>query len=86
MGLYNIGFLTFCVILSCIIFIGILKNILTEYGFGLLIGILVIGIISWDILVTFQYREIIRKIDLTYSNTEKQILLYKLVKYFGTQP
>jgi hypothetical protein len=86
MGLYNIAFLIFCVILICIIFIVISKNILTEYGVGLLIGILVIGIIGWDIWVNIQYWEMMRKIDLAYSDTERQILFYKLIKCFGTHP
>jgi hypothetical protein len=86
MGLYGIGFLIFCVVLACLILICTLTNILTEYGIGLLIGILVIGIIGYDIWEDFQFREMMREIDQACSDMEKQILLSKLMKYFGTQP
>ena len=86
MDLFNIGFLTFCVILILLIFIGVSKNVLTRYGVGLLIGILVLGVISYDILANLQFREVIQEIDLPGSDTERQILLQELMKYSGYQP
>jgi hypothetical protein len=86
MGIYNIGFFIFCIILILLTFIGVSKNILTEYGLGLLIGVLVLGIIGYDIWEDVQIREIMQKIDLTNSDTERQMLLQELTKYFGTQP
>lgn len=70
MELYNICFLIFCMILSLLILIGISKNVLTEYGAGLLIGIFVLAIIGYDIWENFQFKETMQKIDLTNSNTD----------------
>jgi hypothetical protein len=86
MGLYDILFLTFCVILFLLIFLGVSKNALTKYGVGLLIGILVLGVVSYDIWANLQVREVTRRIDLTGSDAERQILLQKLMKYFGDRP
>jgi hypothetical protein len=86
MGVYNIGFLIFCVVMALFVFIGISKNALTKYGAGLLIGVLVFGIIGYDIWANIQFQEVLRKIDLTDSDTEKQILLQNLMKNFGTRP
>jgi hypothetical protein len=57
-------------ILSLLILIGISKNVLTEYGAGLLIGIFVLAIIGYDIWENFQFKETMQKIDLTNSNTD----------------
>jgi Kef-type K+ transport system membrane component KefB len=86
MGLYNIMFSIFCVILILLLFLDISKNVLTKYGVGLLIGILVFGIIGYNIWENYQVQEIIQDIDLADSDTEKQLLIQKLMKYFGTQP
>jgi hypothetical protein len=86
MGIYNIGFLAFCIILALLIFIGVSKNILTNYGVGLLVGILVLGIISYDIWANLKAQELMREADLMTSDIEKQMLIQKLTKYFGIQP
>jgi hypothetical protein len=86
MGVYNIGFLVFCIILVLLIFVGISKNILTNYGVGLLVGILVFGIISYDIWANLKAQELMREVDLVVSDVEKQMLIQKLTKYFGIQP
>jgi hypothetical protein len=72
MDLCDIGFLTFCVIIICLFFIGISRNLLTKYGVGLLIGILVLGIVGYNIWANFQVRELMQRIDLTPSHTEKR--------------
>lgn len=71
MNLYDIGFLTFCIIMICLIFIGVSKNVLTKYGIGLLIGILVLGIIAYNIWVDFQIWEMLKRIDLTPLEDKK---------------
>jgi hypothetical protein len=47
----------------CLIFIGIIKNILTEYGAGFLIGVLVLGIIGYNIWTDLQTLKV-NKIEL----------------------
>jgi hypothetical protein len=86
MGVYNIGFLVFCIIFTLVIFIGVSKNMLTSYGVGLLIGIFVFGIIIYDIWVNFKAQELMRKINLVVSDIEKHIIIQKLIKYFGIKP
>jgi hypothetical protein len=86
MGMYNIGFFAFCIILALSIFIGVSENILTKYGVGLLIGILVLGIIGYDIWANLKFQKIMEKVDLTDSAIEKQILIEELIKYFGIRP
>jgi hypothetical protein len=86
MNLYDIGFLSFCVIMICFAFEGMSKNILTQYGFGVLIAVIVIGIIGYDIWTSFQVREVMQHIDLTPSSTEKERTLQALFKYIRTQP
>jgi hypothetical protein len=49
MPLYDIVFLIFIGIMLGLIFLGVSKNTLTEYGVGLLICILVLGIIGYNI-------------------------------------
>jgi hypothetical protein len=83
MGAYNIGFLAFCIILVSLILIGVSKNVLTNYGAGILIGILVFGIIGYDIWANRKAQELMREIDLAVSDTEKQMLIQKFIKYFG---
>jgi hypothetical protein len=72
--------------MSFLIFLGLLKNILTKYGVGILIGILVLGIIGYDVWEGYQIQKIIQNIDIADSDKEKQILIPKLMKYFGTLP
>jgi hypothetical protein len=55
----------------CLIFIGVSKNVLTKYGIGLLIGILVLGIIAYNIWVDFQIWEMLKRIDLTPLEDKK---------------
>jgi hypothetical protein len=85
MGVYNIGFLAFCTVLVLLIFVGFSKNILTNYGVGLLIGILVFGMIGYDIWVSLKVQELMREADLAVSDMEKQVLMQKLIKYFGVR-
>jgi hypothetical protein len=86
MGIYNIGFLAFCIILVLLIFIGVSRNILTNYGVGLLVGILVLGIIGYDIWANLKAQELMREADLVVSDIEKQTLIQRLTKCFGIQP
>jgi hypothetical protein len=86
MGVYNIGFLAFCVVLVLLISVGFLKNILTNYGIELMVGILILGIISYDIWTNFKAHELMKEIDLVVSDIEKQMLIQKLTKYFGIRP
>jgi hypothetical protein len=55
----------------CLIFVGIVKNVLTEYGVGLLIGMLVFGIIGYNILIDLQIIKI-NKIDLPPLEIEEE--------------
>jgi hypothetical protein len=86
MGTYDIGFIFFCVIMLCFIFIGISKNILTGHGVGLLIAILVLGIIGYDLWVTFQVQEAMNQIELAPSQAEKEMLIQELMRKIGTLP
>lgn len=86
MGLYNIVFTVFCIILILLTFLGLSKNILTSYGVGLIIGIFVFGIISYDVWVNFQIREILQQVQTADSDSEKQMLLQKLMRNFGFYP
>jgi hypothetical protein len=63
MTLYEIISLIFFIIMVSIIFVGISKNILTGYGFGLLIGILVFGIIAFNILMNLTVWEALKNIE-----------------------
>jgi hypothetical protein len=63
MTLYEIIFLIFFIIMVSIIFVGISKNILTEYGIGLLIGILVFGIIGYNVLMNLAVWEALKNIE-----------------------
>jgi hypothetical protein len=62
MALYDIGFLIFFVIMLYLIFFCILKNVVSDYGAGLLIGILVFGIIGYNIWMNFTAWEVIKNI------------------------
>jgi hypothetical protein len=86
MGLYDIGFLSFCVIMICLVFVCVSKNILTRYGFGVLIAVIVIGIIGYDIWANFQVREVTRQVDLVPSETEKERFLQELFKCLWVRP
>jgi hypothetical protein len=66
MDLYDIGILAFCIIMVCLILISISKNILTEYGVGLLIAILVLGIIGHNIWIDFHIWELLKEINLPF--------------------
>jgi hypothetical protein len=70
MNLYDIGILSFCIIMFCLIFISVSKNILTEYGVGLLIAGLVLGIIGYNIWIDFQVWELLRKIYSSFLKNE----------------
>jgi hypothetical protein len=85
-GVYNIWFILFCIVFISLVFIGILKNILTSFGVGLLVGIFILVIIGYDLLIDLRAQELIQKFNLTVSNMEKQILKQKLIKYFGICP
>jgi hypothetical protein len=63
MNLYDIGFLVFCMVITCLILFGVTKNVLTEYGVGLLIGVLVFGIIGYNSWTDIQNLKIIKSID-----------------------
>jgi hypothetical protein len=86
MGLYNIVFFFVCIAIICLAFVGVSKNILTQYGVGLLIAIFVFVIIGYDLWVNFYVCETMRKIELLPTDAEKEIILQELIKRIGTQP
>jgi hypothetical protein len=86
MGVYDIGFIVFCAIMFCLICISVSKNILTKYGIGLLIAVLVFGIIGYNIWAIFQVNEVLDTIELAPSEAEKVILRQELIQKIGTCP
>jgi hypothetical protein len=70
MEYYDIIIFASCILLILLILIGVSRNILTEYGIGILIGILVFGIIGYSIFVNVQDKKFLKKVDGNY-NVEK---------------
>jgi hypothetical protein len=68
----------------CLIFIGIIKNILTEYGSGFMIGVLVLGIIGYNIWTDLQTLKI-KKIELPPLEIEEE-KDSELMKHTRIQP
>jgi hypothetical protein len=64
-GVYDVWFILFCVIFISLIFISIAKNILTNFGIGLLIGIFIFGIICYDILEELEIQKLRQNFNLT---------------------
>jgi hypothetical protein len=86
MGIYDIGFIVFRVIVFFLICAGVSKNVLTKYGVGILLAVLFLGIIGYDIWATFQVKESINRIDLAPSGAEKEIFRQELTRKIGTRP
>jgi hypothetical protein len=70
----------------CLLCIGISKNILTRYGAGILLAVLIFGIIGYDIWAAFQVKKTLDKIDSASSEAEKEIFRQELTRKTGTCP